>query len=161
MNIRQLAIVMLSLALAGCAAWQQPASVDTADFRERASVEQSEGVSVRALVLNRSDSKRLFGADLFALKIEPIWLEVINGSDQPVWLLQSGADPDYFSPLEVSWSLHSSFASSNNAAIALYDAGDSITQAQSAATPAARGRALAWRCHKRFRRVGHKRSTGP
>ena len=117
MRCGHLAIVLLSLILAGCATWQQPAPVDTADFRQRASVEQAEGVTVRALVLNHSDGERLFGADLFALDIEPIWLEVRNDSDQPVWLLQSGADPDYFSPLEVSWSLHSTFGGSNNAAI--------------------------------------------
>jgi hypothetical protein len=117
MRTKLLVLLAWILLLPACATWQAPAEIDAAEFRERASVEENEGVTVRALVLTQTDGERLLGADVFSLGIEPVWLEVTNDGDQALTMLQSGADPDYFSPLEVSWSLHSSFAGRKNRAI--------------------------------------------
>ena len=80
--------------------------MDYENFRQRATIGAADGVEVRALVLSRQDGDRLLGADVFAHGVEPVWVEVSNGTDHPLTLLRAGADPDYFSPLEVSWSLH-------------------------------------------------------
>ena len=117
MQIDRLLPLLLALTLSACATWQAPDPVDPGEFRQRAAVAERQGVTVRALVLDRDYGQRLLGADVFALNIEPVWLEISNGSGQPLTLLQSGADPDYYSPLEVSWSLHSTFGGSNNEAI--------------------------------------------
>jgi hypothetical protein len=49
--------------------------------------------------------------------VQPVWIEVENRSSQPLWLLRSGTDPDYFSPLEVAWSMHRALAGGANARI--------------------------------------------
>ena len=59
----------------------------------------------------------MLGADLDNTIIQPVWVEVRNGTSHPLWLLRSGTDPDYFSPLEVAWSLHTPLAGDTNAQI--------------------------------------------
>ncbi len=49
--------------------------------------------------------------------MQPVWLEVNNNTEQVLWLLRSGTDPDLFSPLEVAWSFHASFDSETNASL--------------------------------------------
>ncbi|MFP3647699.1 LssY C-terminal domain-containing protein [Paraburkholderia sp. SIMBA_054] len=68
-------------------------------------------------VLGSDDSKRIFGADINKANIQPLWIEVQNRTSQPLWLLHSGTDPDYFSPLEVAWSMHLLLGGATNASI--------------------------------------------
>ncbi len=72
---------------------------------------------VSAAVLDAADTRRMLGADLDTTDVQPVWIEVRNGTSQPLWLLRSGTDPDYYSPLEVAWSLHTPFGGSTNARI--------------------------------------------
>ena len=117
---------MLILVLGGCMSWQQPAPVDEAGYRERSVATAIEDprlsgpVHVRATVLDPADSEALLGADVSEHGIEPVWIEVTNGSDQQLIFLHSGADPDYFSPLEVSWLLHGSVFGGGDAAVDRY-----------------------------------------
>jgi hypothetical protein len=117
MGLERVLWLALALSLAACATWQAPERVDPEEFRQRATALEKDGVTVRALVLTRADGLRLLGEDIFALDIEPIWIEVVNDTKQPLTLLQSGTDPDYYSPLEVSWSLHGRLTGKINAAI--------------------------------------------
>jgi hypothetical protein len=110
----------LLLALAGCTVWQEPASVDDGPLRARAVTATSRGVQVHATVLGKDDTRRMLGADLAARNVQPVWIEVSNGTSQTLWLLRTGTDPRYFSPLEVAWSLHSSFAGEKNKRIDAY-----------------------------------------
>ena len=48
----------------------------------------------------------MFGTDVVATGVQPVWIEVRNESADTLWLLRSGTDPDYFSPREVAWSVH-------------------------------------------------------
>jgi hypothetical protein len=68
-----------------------------------------------AAVLSKDDSQRIFGANVNQTGVQPVWIEVENTTDQVLWLLRSGTDPDLFSPLEVAWSFHKSFAGETNA----------------------------------------------
>jgi len=114
---RLLACALLALALAGCASWTEPAATDDAPLRARAATASRSDVHVAAAVLSAEDSRRMFGADINATGVQPVWIEVRNGTAEPLWLLSSGTDPDYFSPLEVAWSLHTWLASGTNARI--------------------------------------------
>ncbi len=71
-----------------------------------------------AAVLGSEDSKRTVRRrrqqDQRAARV---WIEVRNRTSQPLWLLQSGTDPDYFSPLEVAWSMHTLLGGATNASI--------------------------------------------
>jgi hypothetical protein len=103
--------------LFGCATWQPPERVDDVGLRARAETATIKDVRVSAAVLSTEDSRTMFGVDVNGSGIQPIWVEVENRTSQLLWLLHSGTDPNYFSPLEVSWGFHAPLASARNTAI--------------------------------------------
>jgi hypothetical protein len=103
--------------LVGCSTWQAPSNSDDTALRERAVSASKQDVRVAATVLSTLDSQRMFGADVNKAGVQAIWIEVQNASKQPLSLLRSGTDPDYFSPLEVAWSMHTFFGGATNARI--------------------------------------------
>jgi len=107
----------LTLALGGCATWHAPAAFDDGALRTRAVTDSRQGVRVTAAVLSAEDSRRMFGAEVNATGVQPVWVEVRNQTPEPMWLLSPGADPDYFSPHEVAWSMHTPLARAANARI--------------------------------------------
>lgn len=107
--LAHLLMCILFLALAGCASWQAPAEYDDSALRARAEVQQVRGVTLSASVLSTEDSQRIFGVNVNEEGVQPVWIEVENNTNQVLWLLRSGADPDLFSPLEVAWSFHAPF----------------------------------------------------
>lgn len=107
--LARLLMSTLFLALGGCASWQVPAEFDDTALRARAEVQQVRGVTLSAAVLSTEDSQRAFGVSVNEEGIQPVWIEVENSTNQVLWLLRSGADPDLFSALEVAWSFHGSF----------------------------------------------------
>jgi len=109
--------VVLLLVFAGCATWTAPTNIDDAPLRERAVTAARGDVQVSAAVLGSEDSKRMLGADIIKANVQPLWIEVQNRTSQPLWLLHSGTDPDYFSPLEVAWSMHTLLGGRTNASI--------------------------------------------
>ncbi|MEM5330423.1 LssY C-terminal domain-containing protein [Paraburkholderia sp. JHI2823] len=112
--VRSASGLCVALALAGCATWQAPPQVDETPLRERAVSAISHGVRVSATVLGSEDSKRMFGADVTRNGVQPLWVEVQNGTSRGLWLLRSGTDPDYFSPHEVAWSMHTMLGGTTN-----------------------------------------------
>jgi hypothetical protein len=104
----------LVLALAGCADWRAPADFDEAGLRGRAVSATKGEVSVSAAVLGAEDSHRMFGVDLAENDVHAVWVEVRNGTRDPLWLLRPGTDPDYFSPHEVAWVMHMPIAGAAN-----------------------------------------------
>jgi hypothetical protein len=110
-------ITVLLLGAGGCATWQPPANPDDAALRARAVTDTVNGVTLSASVLSAADSEQLFGTDINAGGVQPVWIEVRNDSTHTLWLLRSGTDPNYFSPLEVAWPLHSKLAKQSNARI--------------------------------------------
>jgi hypothetical protein len=107
----------MALTLVGCASWQAPAEVSDAAVRDRAITTTVRDVRVTATVLSALDSASMLGADVNKTGVQAVWIEVENRTSQPLWLLRSGTDPDYFSPLEIAWSMHSPLASGTNARI--------------------------------------------
>ncbi len=104
----------LALVLAGCATWRAPPVADDGPLRQREVSATSREVRVSATVLGSEDSKRMYGTDLNRTGVQPLWIEVQNGTSQALWLLRSGTDPDYFSPDEVAWPLHTLFGGATN-----------------------------------------------
>ena len=105
----------LSLVLASCAMWQAPADAGDVALRSRAVTDAQRDVRVSAAVLGAADTQRIFGSDLDKTHVQPVWIEVRNGTSQPLWLLRSGTDPDYYSPREVAWPLHTPLGGGANA----------------------------------------------
>jgi hypothetical protein len=59
----------------------------------------------------------MLGGDLDRNEVQPVWIEVQNGTSRRLWLLRSGIDPDYYSPREIAWSLHARLGNDMNAQI--------------------------------------------
>jgi hypothetical protein len=115
--MRAAAAFALLLGLAACAHWQQPADVNDAPLRARALNASSKGVRVSAAVLSAEDSRRMLGLDLSDSRVQAVWVEVENTTQRAMWLLRTGTDPDYFSPLETAWSAHTLLGGRTNAEI--------------------------------------------
>ena len=64
---------------------------------------QRQDVRVTAAALSREQTRQIFGLDLYARNIQPVWLEVVNDSPRFLRYAPTGSDPEYFSPLEVAY----------------------------------------------------------
>lgn len=120
LRMRHAAACVLLMALSACTTWQQPETFDVAPLRARAVSATNRGVTISASVLSAEDGQRMYGANIVAARVQPVWFEVTNRTDKPLWLLRSGTDPDYFSPLEVAWSFHSALGGASNQRIDNY-----------------------------------------
>ena len=108
------ALLSVAVLASACATFDVPAELDEAPFRARAEVLESDGIQVSAALLTPDELNAVFGLDLAAKGIEPVWLEIENRRDEPVHFLISGMDPEYFAPLEVGHLFRASFASERN-----------------------------------------------
>ena len=81
---------------------------------ERAMTQRQGGVVVTVAVMSARESRALFGTNLARSGIQPVWLEVRNEEDVPVWLIAASLDPDYFSAREAAYVRHTLFARSAN-----------------------------------------------
>jgi len=111
---RLASFTVVVLLLSACATWQVPSDPGDTPLRSRAITQTKGSVQVSAAVLGSDDSLRMFGTDVTAGGVQPVWVEVRNGSDHFLWLLRTGTDPDYFSPLEVAWSAHVTMGGDTN-----------------------------------------------
>jgi hypothetical protein len=66
------------------------------------------------VVLNAEESRQLFGVNLAGKDIQPVWIRVQNADTVAYWLMSSGLDPDYFSPLEAAYAFHGTIGNSVN-----------------------------------------------
>lgn len=80
--------------------------MDDTPLRERAVTATLRNVQVSATVLSAEDNRNFFGTDINDTGVQTVWVEIVNHSPHMLWLLRSGTDSDYFSPLEVAWSYH-------------------------------------------------------
>lgn len=102
LQLNYLILFLLVLAiLPGCSSAFKHRPIEEVGFKERAETQTNANMHVTASVLSAEESKEFFGANLYKKSIQPIWLEVQNNDEQPVWFLPAGSDRDYFSPLEV------------------------------------------------------------
>ena len=83
-------------------------------FRERIQSKTQDGVKVSVAVLSAEESKQVFGVNLALNDIQPVWVRVENDGANPYWLMFSGLDPNYYSPLESAYVYHSLFSKSRN-----------------------------------------------
>lgn len=95
---------MLLLVLGGCGGKAYVYSpVESTAIVSRAQ-EKSDGlVTVRTAVPGSEETNAIFGAPLYDSNVQPVWLEVVNESSEPLRFAPVGTDKFYFSPLEVAW----------------------------------------------------------
>ena len=99
--------LLFVLGLAGCATTRttspfEPKSINEVRFRDRSQSKDDQDVRVTTAVPSTEESEAIFGANLAAKEIQPIWVKVENHSDKTYYLVSSAVDPNYFSPNEAS-----------------------------------------------------------
>lgn len=66
----------------------------------------SGGIVVRTAVPNADAIQRIFGVPVIEKGVQPVWLQIVNGSDKPLWYMPITTDETYFAPLEVAYRFH-------------------------------------------------------
>lgn len=98
---------VLMLAAACTPAWKKPVPVESVDFLTHARTETRQNLTVTVAVPTREETELLFGTSLYRERIQPVWIQVENGSSSDVVLLKASVDRELFSPLEAAYQRHS------------------------------------------------------
>jgi len=95
-------IVVLAVAAApGCRTFS-PTPLEEVGFKDRVETQTKGGVTVSVAVLTAEEARAAFDCKLYKKKIQPVWLEISNDTDENMLFMPRSLDPDYFSPLEVA-----------------------------------------------------------
>ena len=105
--------VIFILSVSGCATFN-PRPLEEVPFRERAQTKSEGNVTVTAAVPSAEESRRLFGVSIYRRGIQPIWLEIENKDEEPVYFLPLSLDPNYFSPFEAAYVSHFAYVTPAN-----------------------------------------------
>lgn len=79
---------------------------DAKEFLERSQQQQCDGLTVTLAVMSDRESKRFFGRSMAHRGLQPIWLDCVNGTNQPYRLDFFSVDPTYYTPLEAAYICH-------------------------------------------------------
>ncbi len=119
--------------LAGCARFA-PRPLTLEDLRQRATLQESGGLTVRAAVLSPKDAEAQFDTKLDRLGIQVVWVEVENHTAEPLWFLPAGIDREYSPPLEVAYRSRRRWAPATNGRIEDYCRTNAMASAVAAGT---------------------------
>jgi hypothetical protein len=75
-------------------------------FLERAHTQREGEVETTVAVPSNRESEQIFGVRLSSRGLQAVWLEIINGCAEPLWLDLVQIDPNYFTPLEAAELAH-------------------------------------------------------
>jgi LssY C-terminus len=75
---------------------------DQRTFLERGLTRQDAEVEVTVAVPGDRESQSIFGVRLARHRLQAVWVEIMNGGMEPLWLDRIELDPDYYTPLEVA-----------------------------------------------------------
>ena len=109
--------VLLSAVTACASSFEAPEPLDETALRERAVTASEDGIRVAAAIPASTESITIFGVDLADVEVQPLWLEIENGTDRDIAFLPTGLDPEYFSPLEVAYLFESELTEAGHAVL--------------------------------------------
>jgi len=78
-----------------------PVPLEDVPFLDHAITQESGKIRVTAAALGPQESYLVFGVPLALNGIQPVWLEIENGENVPMWYLRAGTDNAWYSPYEV------------------------------------------------------------
>jgi len=106
--------ILALLSVSGCATQAfSPSPVESAEFIQRGISKLVRSVEVTAAVPSAEEARAIFGVDLYADGMQPVWLRVENRGDTHVRVALFSIDKIYFSPLEVAWKYRKNFRNSD------------------------------------------------
>jgi hypothetical protein len=100
----RLLLLVAILLVGGCStASYRYQEFNPADLQTQAQTQSEGRLRVTAAVPGQDQAEDIFGFPVYDRGIQPVWLEVENGSDHWIRYAPTGSDREYFSPLEVSY----------------------------------------------------------
>jgi len=93
------ATIGMAVLVTGCAG---PAPESGAGYRDRMRSRSDSGVNVSVSVLSATESEALYGVPLAKRGMQPVWVEIGNETDRPIWLMYVGLDPSFFPSSEAA-----------------------------------------------------------
>ena len=75
---------------------------DAREFLDAAATQQRDNLQVRVAVLDDAGSRKFFGVPMARRGIQPVWVHVLNRTNQQCRLQFVALDPNHFSPLEAA-----------------------------------------------------------
>ncbi len=94
------------LLVAGCATVKPPQSLDEIPFMERAQTQERDGLRITVAALSEDEARSAFGVNLKKKRIQPVWIDIENNTDQPRHLMLNSVDPRYYSAMEAAYLFH-------------------------------------------------------
>jgi hypothetical protein len=86
----------------GCAS-TETAPETAASFMERKQTQVIGEIRVSAAVPSARETREVLSASLYGRGVQPVWLEIENGSDVGVYFLPVGTDPLYLTPTQSAY----------------------------------------------------------
>ncbi len=111
--ICQLLVTVMISILLGCANFS-PKPIEEVPFKNDVQTQSKDGITVSVAVPSDEESEDLFGVNLAANDIQPVWLSIKNDTEIPCIFLPITLDPDYFSPNEAAFMNHYTLGRSAN-----------------------------------------------
>jgi len=99
--LKPVAVASILALVVGCRTFS-PTPMDEVGFKQRAESQTKDGVTASVVVLTAEEAKAAFDCKLYKKKIQPVWLEITNGTDDEMLFMPRSIDPQYFAPLEVA-----------------------------------------------------------
>jgi len=104
-------ILALLVLLPTCRKFSPPPGAHVRPFMDRAKTETKGDITVSAGIPSQEESIQIFGVDLYANGMQPLWIQVKNYSKNALTLLPSSIDPEYYSPNEASYITKAGYSS--------------------------------------------------
>jgi hypothetical protein len=79
---------------------------ESRQFLDRVATQDEAGIEVSLSVLSARESESFFGVRMSRRRIQPVWLRVVNGTDDALRLDFVHVDPEYYTPLEAAYVNH-------------------------------------------------------
>ena len=103
MHARKALLLTVWLLLAGgCTAFRPPVDPPT-EYLDRIEWQQEGDIKVGVSILGAKEADAAFATRLTKKRIQPVWLEIENGTDDDLLLMYLAIDPNYFAPSEAAW----------------------------------------------------------
>ena len=75
-------------------------------FLQRKQTQREGEIETTVAVPSDRESQQLFGVRLARHRLQAVWLEVVNGGEEPLWLDRVRFDPNYYTPQEAGNIMH-------------------------------------------------------
>jgi hypothetical protein len=69
---------------------------------DRLHIDSERSLTIATAVPSAEETRKIFGADLYKKNIQPVWIQVENRSDNPLFLTPMGLDPSYYTARETA-----------------------------------------------------------